>query len=246
MSKVSSINEYHLPSATGSTEPPIEQDECPLMHPIPRINLISDVCIFASLPPTGLFCRWSQREMAKRTCTETWLHCKAVSVASEFLKFHLQTHMDSNHLDLVDPDFLFVLDLFWLKKPHLQFVFGISFNLTLYKEVQLFSSRCHRQCCLALAVSKSCHCLSIVKQIRLSFILKSFDLFGYLRDSPWYSWYAKDVNWLTGLNEPPQDVLDLLEFFLSRAPCREIWGKLGCIDIVWWFVVSSSLIFKRT
>ena len=27
----------------------------------------------------------------------------------------------------------------------------------------------------------------------------------------------QDVNWLTGLNEPPQDVLDLLEFFLSRV-----------------------------
>eukprot|EP00438_Fugacium_kawagutii_P000510 Skav217671 [mRNA] locus=scaffold2919:261400:275320:+ [translate_table: standard] len=27
----------------------------------------------------------------------------------------------------------------------------------------------------------------------------------------------KDVNWLTGLNEPPQDVLDLLEFFISRV-----------------------------
>ena len=191
------------------------------------------LCIFA---PTGLFCRWSQREMAKRTCTETWLHCKAVSVASEFLKFHLQTHMDSNHVDLLDPDFLFVLDLFWLKKPHLQFFFGISLNLTLYKEVQLFSSRCHWQCCLALAVSKSCHCLSIVKQIRL--ILKSFNLFGYLRDSPWYSWYAKDVNWLTGLNEPPQDVLDLLEFFLSRAPCREIWRKLGYASILFGGLLS--------
>lgn len=28
---------------------------------------------------------------------------------------------------------------------------------------------------------------------------------------------AEDVNWLTGLNEPPQDVLDLLEFFISRV-----------------------------
>ena len=26
-----------------------------------------------------------------------------------------------------------------------------------------------------------------------------------------------DVNWLTGLNEPPADVLDLLEFFQSRV-----------------------------
>lgn len=31
---------------------------------------------------------------------------------------------------------------------------------------------------------------------------------------------AEDVNWLTGLNEPPQDVLDLLEFFLSRVTGR--------------------------
>jgi len=37
-----------------------------------------------------------------------------------------------------------------------------------------------------------------------------------------YSYFPRDVtdsdvNWLTGLNEPPQDVLDLLEFFLSRV-----------------------------
>lgn len=68
--------------------------------------------------------KW-RKELAQRLgCIARY--CKAVSLASEFLKFHLQTHMDSNHLDLVDPDFLFVLDLFWLKKPHLQFVFGIS------------------------------------------------------------------------------------------------------------------------
>jgi len=59
--------------------------------------------------------KW-RKELAQRLgCIARY--CKAVSVASEFLKFHLQTHMDSNHLDLVDPDFLFVLDLFWLKKP---------------------------------------------------------------------------------------------------------------------------------
>lgn len=37
-----------------------------------------------------------------------------------------------------------------------------------------------------------------------------------------YSYFPRevtdsDINWLTGLNEPPQDVLDLLEFFLSRV-----------------------------
>lgn len=214
MSKLSSINKYHLPSATGSVEQtPIEQDECPLMHPIPRINLISDVCIFASSPPTGLFCRWSQREMAQRTCTETWLHCKILQGCLCCFRVSEVSLADSHGFKSFGPG-----GSWFFVRP---WSFLVEETLTLHKEVQLFSSRCHRQCCLALAVSKSCHGLSIVKQIRL--ILKSFDLFGYLRDSPWYSWYAKDVNWLTGLNEPPQDVLDLLEFFLSRAPCREIW-----------------------
>lgn len=41
---------------------------------------------------------------------------------------------------------------------------------------------------------------------------------------------SEDINWLTGLNEPPQDVLDLLEFFLSRAPLSEKANKEKCFQ----------------
>jgi len=54
------------------------------------------------------------------------------------------------------------------------------------------------------------------------------EIYGYLKAD----FTNEDINWWTGLKEPPEDVLDLLEFFISRynhvdEAFREIDGGVG-------------------
>merc|ERR1711937_1107351 len=41
--------------------------------------------------------------------------------------------------------------------------------------------------------------------------------YGYLAQE----FSDKNINWWTGLNEPPSDVIDLLEFLISRVPSMD-------------------------